>query len=363
MLLKQLILLCAKQLQKQRSSSAIYHLITGKRSIQTVQDAHLFGIDCFYGVLRTLSRQKFIERMNTYKSAELLREIDSPHFTYVSLTNKGQSYLTTVGKQLSYFNGLKFYKSDELFYKKVLLLTQVLTNQYNENSSYIPIIDDENILKWMRKYYGQIKHDLKTYLYYLYDDLYTLLIHFPNEEADIFVKRLSAYKHYGLSIQQLSSTYNYSVEHIQLLLRAMIHKMLQLIKDDTVTLKVLNLIVDDLPSYNMLTKSAKTTYELLNKQYTVEQIASIRRLKMSTIYDHIVEICWYDQNFPVDQYVTKEQMDQVKQAVIKAQSLQLKLIKHFAPDELTYFQIRIALTRIKNIFFEGEPVDDHKYYS
>jgi|GEM_PF-322598 len=354
MLFKQIILLCIKQLHNQRSTSAIYHLLTGKRSIQTVQDAHLFGLDRFYGVFPSLSRQAFNQHIESYTKQGLLDKHITSNFDNYSLTKEGITHLSNIDKSVNYFNGLAFYKSDELFYKKILLLTQVLTNQYKNNSSYIPIIENPKILFWMRKTYREIKGELDKYLHFLYDDLYSLLKHLTSEEAEMFVDRLTSYKHYGLSIHQISKKYELSEEHTRLLLRAIVHKMLLLIKDNKVQTKLLSNIVDDLPRLNMLTNSARVTYNLLKKQHSVEQITSIRRLKINTIYDHIIEICWYDQQFPIEQYINNEQIAHVKRAIQMTQSLQLKTIKQFVTEELSYFQIRLALTRIKNVFAEGE---------
>lgn len=354
MLLKQLIFLCIKQLHNQRSTGAVFHLLTGKRSIQTVQDAHLFGLDRFYGVFPSLSRKTFDQYIDSYARLGLLNKNISNDWHNASLTTEGMTYLAQLDGSINYFNGLELYQRDEIFYKRLLLLTQVLTNHYKNNSSYIPVIEDPKILSWMRNTYHPMKHHLDKYLHLLYDDLYRLLNHFPNMEAEIFVDRLSAYKHYGLSLHQISAKYELSEEHVRLLLRAIVHKMLYLIKNNSVKFSLLNRMINDFPQLNMLTQSAQVTYQLLNKQHSVEQIASIRRLKVNTIYDHLIEICWYDQQFPIERYVSDEQISLVKRAIQRTQSLQLKMIKQFVEKELSYFQIRLALTRIKNVFAEGE---------
>src|SRR5690625_1307337 len=91
--MKELILMSAQQIQSHRSKSAIYNLFTGNRSIQTVQDAHLFGIYRFYGVLPTLSRQTFDQHILQCIEKGLLEEYQKDDSSYVVLSRKGEQFL------------------------------------------------------------------------------------------------------------------------------------------------------------------------------------------------------------------------------------------------------------------------------
>jgi len=42
----------------ERSPSAVYHLLKGKRSSQTIQDAGLFAVSKYFGFCSTLSREQ-----------------------------------------------------------------------------------------------------------------------------------------------------------------------------------------------------------------------------------------------------------------------------------------------------------------
>src|SRR5690625_3876037 len=361
MILEQLILLCTKQLHKQRSVGAIYHLLNGKRSIQTLQDAHLFNLDRYYGILPTISRDEFEQHIERLIDQNVINKVAKDHVDYLILTEVGKENLAQLINVINYINGLLFYKSDELFYKKLLLLTQVLTNDFKSNSSYIPIIEDANVQLWVRQTYQKIKTRLTDHLQWLYDDLYSLLQHLTTKEAEIFVDRLTTFENYGLSIQQLSTKHEQSTNDIRLTLRAIVQKMLHLMTTTQVETRLLHHIVNELPRFNMLTKSAHVTYKYLIQHYSIEQIASIRRLKINTIYDHLIEICWYDQTFPVESYINDEQILLINRAIQTTGSLQLKKIKEAIETDLSYFQIRLALTRIKNVFAEGEEIYASKH--
>lgn len=47
-------------MQKERSISAVYYLLQGKQSIQTIQDAQLFGLTEYFGVYKNLTKRRFL---------------------------------------------------------------------------------------------------------------------------------------------------------------------------------------------------------------------------------------------------------------------------------------------------------------
>lgn len=354
-ILKGLIVKNSLHIQEQRTKNAIFHLLYGKRSIQTVQDAHLFQLGSYYGLLPMLTKQNYEIMMQKYITKGLLKQTYIDGQKYIIPTLKGKHWLNKYKAQipLHYFNGLRYFKIDYMFLERLMLLIQVLTNRHMNNSSFIPVINRTSIINWVKQMYPYFKQDIQTCLYQLYDDLYALLSRLQDKEASLFLDRLTGYKHYGMSIHQLANKYNMSTLNIKLYLRAITHRMLRFIKEEVVKTRILSILTKDLPSYNFMTKSAQLTYNLLQKQYSVHEIARLRQLKMSTINDHMIEIAWYDPHFPVHAFIEPSDIDKVEHAIKKTHSLQLKTIKDAVGDELTYFQIRLALTRAKKIFTEG----------
>nr|WP_253286704.1 helix-turn-helix domain-containing protein [Virgibacillus sp. MSJ-26] len=89
-----------------------------------------------------------------------------------------------------------------------------------------------------------------------------------------------------------------------------------------------------------------TTYNLLNAGFSPEEIKVRRNLKLNTIYDHIVEISLFDKAFNIDDYVSESVINEIKMAVSNTDSYKLKDIKEKVSDEISFFQIRLVLTRI-----------------
>jgi uncharacterized protein YpbB len=62
--IENILLYCLKQLNGERTIYSIYHLLNGKKSSQTLQDAHLFSLKRYFGILESLTRESFDERFN-----------------------------------------------------------------------------------------------------------------------------------------------------------------------------------------------------------------------------------------------------------------------------------------------------------
>ena len=69
--LQAIILYAIKKFQGERSIYAIYHMLQGKKSSQTIQDAHLFGLTNIFGTIPRFTRQQLnqnIEQFLDHKS-------------------------------------------------------------------------------------------------------------------------------------------------------------------------------------------------------------------------------------------------------------------------------------------------------
>lgn len=85
------------------------------------------------------------------------------------------------------------------------------------------------------------------------------------------------------------------------------------------------------------------TYELLQKDHSVEEIANEREVTMGTIYSHIGKLI--AQNFPIDldKFVPKEKQIQIITAAKQVNQEKLKPLKDYLGDNFSYDEIRLTL--------------------
>ncbi|MGM8365316.1 helix-turn-helix domain-containing protein [Virgibacillus sp. W0181] len=350
MLLKSVILTCFDKLQKERSSSAVYHILTAKRSIQTIQDIHLYQLQSFYGIYKTLKKSIFEHTLHQMNKDGLLNGLSEEAMVH-DLTPAGEKWLKENYKvcSLHYFNGIMFEEMSLPFAERLLLLIQVFTNSRMNHNTYIPVVDKREIELWVKKYYKQMNNQQENFLEKLYNELEQILDCFSNKEAEIFVQRLTGYKYYGKSMEQIAIRYASTFQDVHLLLERTLHRMLQIIITNKTTYPLLFSIIKDLVQTDKLTQSARKTYYYLDKQYTPHEIAKIRKLTVNTVYDHIVEIAVDDKHFPIETYVDQFKQKEIMNAVQRSGSYKLKSLKQYVSEEITYFQIRLVLTMITHI--------------
>lgn len=266
------------------------------------------------------------------------------------VTNKATIWLAEYRNhlRLEYYNGLVHSQLGGVFLERLILIIQTYTNLHKNSYSFIPAVDTVGVTSWVKEYYQSTKSiSPEKILHYIYSDLKKLLVKFTDNEAKFFLDHLSGYKSYGLSSGQLAEKYNLQNIDIPLLRTAIIHKMLTIIKKEKTYLKVLPSLTIEKSVNPFITQTTMTTYNLLNSGASLEEISVIRNLKINTIHDHIVEIALFDPDFDIKDYVNNSFINEIKAAVSNTETYKLRDIKEKISKNISYFQIRLVLTRTK----------------
>lgn len=329
----------------QRSLNGMLHLLNGKRSTQTIQDGHLFQSLSYFGVWPKKDVTMIKPIINHLIDWNFIKELDNKQI----ITSYGKEGLK---KGLEHFfflrwlNGWKYKDATKLFWLRLLLLTQTLSFTTINQNHFYPITHDYQTIQWIKKHFPKEFVARKSLAKQLYEELYHFLDPLPEPFADLFVSKLSGFHKIGLTNEQICETFHLAKEQVDLMLLAMLHRLLTVIENERNRYHVLFFMASDLLSQFHLTKSAQKTYDLWKKGYTIEEIAKYRSLKVSTIEDHFIEIVIADPFFPIDQFVSAELFEQIKQAVKAVGTTKLRPIKEKLAEDVRYFQIRIVLTRL-----------------
>jgi len=87
----------------------------------------------------------------------------------------------------------------------------------------------------------------------------------------------------------------------------------------------------------------KTTFDLFRQGRTIEEIAKIRNLAISTIYDHLYRLV-ANNYLSVSEFIPESVIKQILEAKNKLpKSPKLKEIKEILPDKITYNEIKCVL--------------------
>ena len=344
MFFETVVLDCIKRLRGQRTIASVYHLLTGKKSIQTIQDAHVYQLQNYYGICKKITKDQFDMTIKTLQNSGFIQNISNEHTSF-SITEKGSKHLDKYRHDypLQSFRGMAYNGIQDVYYNRLILLIQTLTNSSKQYYRFIPVVDQTSAEVWVKYVYQRMKGNEQQILHSIYQELVEVLQTLSVLEANIFVDRLTGYKKYGKSLSQLARCYDLHENDVILILTGVIHQMLTVLKHHKTSFKWLYSMIPARQKQTKLTNSAERTYKLWSNGITIDEIAKRRKLKESTIHDHLVEIALYEKDFPLEHYAKKEQIEKIVLAMKEVNNFKLKDIKESVDEDITYFQIRLVL--------------------
>lgn len=342
----QLILYCLHAMNGERSIYAIFHILNGKKSSQTIQDVKLFRLEPFFNTYKNFSRKELEEIVSDLEKEQLITEKELKVF---QLTTKGKE----TAKQFLYcypflndLNGWK-YPYDWLFWQRFTLFVQVISNSIYGEKSYLPIQKNKEVQRWVKTVLLTLPFSREQLGRKLYDELVSALKRNEYMSPAVLVSRLTGYKSIGITKEQACELFQMEKELYHYQFISYLHYLIRTIEENKMEFPLLFLLIKDLQHIAPLTMSARKTYTLMQKGYSMEEIAKIRNLKVSTIQDHIVEMALNLENFQIETFVNEEKRRKIVKAVKCNPTKQLKYIKQQV-NEASYFEIRLVIARLKN---------------
>ncbi|WP_286182959.1 helix-turn-helix domain-containing protein [Bacillus sp. ISL-55] len=285
--------------------------------------------------------------INQLQNRGLLEEIAD---TKVILTGKGEATLEQKLLEYrlpDYLNGWKYHQVTDSFWERLTLLIQVSSNLINHERSFIPVRNKRETLTWVKQYIKQQNEDRFKLAERLYGELASAL---ENEKTkpELVVIRLTGYRKIGLTTMQAAEWIGLEPAHYHFEFLNCLHAMFNKVLENSQGYPLLNGLIKKAESNVPLTISTDKTYKLMQKGYTLEEIAAVRNLKQSTIEDHVVEIALSIKEFDIDHYVPLIKKESILQAAKRNSAKKLKQIKEQVADA-SYFEIRLVLAKYGDV--------------
>jgi len=327
----------------QRTLNAGLHLLRGKKSGQTLTDVEYFNVKPFFGILPKLDDTTYAEVADELLKSGLIIQNDK----FVRLTVEGKNRIKELPE--FQFNGWDYRGREMIFFGRVALLVQTLSHLREGETSFTPIQRNRDIQLFVK---GLLASHLVTYPAYakqLGSELKAALRKSGMSDIQkyLFASRLTVRNETAKTWNQLAAEIEVTEEELRLLFIEALHRLLPIV-EDAADFPVLNKTAFDIKVNTYLTDSALHTKRLFDKGLSLQSIASIRNLKMSTIEDHIIEMAMNDLGFPVTRFVSEELIRKVVSKSEEMGTKRLKLLKNEF-DALSYFELRLILTARKEV--------------
>lgn len=338
---QQILLTILTTFQNERTISAAYHLLRGKRSGQTIQDVGIFRLHAYFGILPKLSRKTFDAEIDLLYVKNAIELIENGYYRLLPAGSEQAADGVPVS-----FNGWYYRGNEHVFFARLSLIVQSLSHQLADVRAFIPIEKNDSVQRWVRAFLLANHYRDKTLQQRLLMEMMTSLqaAALTTGQRESIVYRLSGYKMAGLTWQQLAFSQKVSEFDIQLSYISALHGWLDELYQNGAHYPLLAQLLQQIRIETPLTDSAAQTAKLYKAGHSLQAISEMRRLKMSTIEDHLVELAMNDRYFALDEFVTASERAQVFEAIDAYATKKLKVLREVLPH-LSYFQLRLVLAR------------------
>ncbi|WP_221565252.1 helix-turn-helix domain-containing protein [Alkalihalobacillus sp. TS-13] len=340
-----IILLGIERLDGERTTTGLYHLFNGKKSSQTVQDGRLFQLSHLFGIIKGYSYRDFKINMNDLHNDGLIEVYDGNH---ALITNLGKMQLRNQLEQHPIPEWLDCWRYGDLssvFWRRITLFVQTLSHIMKGDHHFYPIQNDPDTLQWVKRSFPKEKEIRSKIASLLFQELKLLLQPLGVRKAENVVLRLTRTGRIGLTTNQVADRLHIDPMECHVHFQASLHHMMKMIVEDRTAFPVLSTFIADMEQRFALTESTRKTYRLIKKGLSLEEIASVRNLKPSTIEDHIVELAIHIPEMDIDRYIQETDQKRIVEASGLLGTKRLKAIKQKLGEGFNYFQIRLTLAK------------------
>ncbi|SFH73830.1 helix-turn-helix domain-containing protein [Pisciglobus halotolerans] len=293
-------------------ATSLFYILKGKRTASMLYKALETQLTPVFGLFPSLEKQQYDQAVQQY----LLKN----YVAYAS-SEKEDLILTQEGKEAveAYFKthykptALEHLKKGKLlmnFQKKSLFLIQVFSELRYHNRTYIPIERDYFLQLWVKQWLQKQNIERQELALAFGEEWGQLLDQLAMDSAQQIVLTMTGHTQVGQTRNQLAYQSKKESMEIELQILDSYYVFLLNIDKRPATFPLLYSIIQEEQSLYPygLGKSVQLTKNYLEKGYALDEIASRRNLKNSTVSEHIIElaiICEQEQflnNIPTSIY-------------------------------------------------------------
>jgi uncharacterized protein YpbB len=341
----------------ERTIQALYYILRGRKANQTQQDVHLYNLQPYYRMFPRLSREQWEENVTSLREKRFIAErgmTGGPRKPTFLLTQQGEQALADgrecyqLERWFAPFSHGYVAERLNLFWQRLHLIVQTVSQLIAGDLSFQPVVQDKRVQQWVKQRLSDAGNRLR-WLDGLHDELYDLLHPLPDSVQELIVSQFSGVRQVGSTVTQLALRRGEAPSYIQLQFRYGLAESLQrLERDGGVRYSLLSSLTEHSGGKDpRLSDSANLTYDLVKRQYSVEEIARIRKIKPGTVEDHLVEIALNCPEWDCSRYVSPAEREKILLVSEEAGTVRLRLLKDRLGEGYSYLQIRLALASRK----------------
>lgn len=233
------------------------------------------------------------------------------------IEEKGKGYiLTNLGQEVSkgYFE-THYYPSSlkritytavrKPFWSRLQLFTQVFSELSYQNKKYIPVIKHPHHQENVRQLFLQFGQEKEKIVARWIEEQTFIFKKLDPKMANVLARLLTGHQQIGDTKDQIAQELKMEPMAFYFYLQVAIEELIQVIIKNQSKAKLSFAIFKQMhfETNQGLSASTNQTVHLLKAGHTIKQIANIRSIKENTVREHILEIAFIHETFPIQKFV------------------------------------------------------------
>lgn len=269
-------------------TSTLFHLLKGRRTSSVLIYGFLYDCLRFIDFFPKLTEVKFNQLLTKLAQQGLL-EIDY-ETNEAQITTAGLTYLENAAFSLSVYSlidNYRFGKNQEEIWRMLQFSVQVTSHLSYQNNLYIPLESSPLYQRYLKQWLNRYpKNQLISLVKANWLQLFSKL---PESESNYLAAQLSGYQVIGKASQQLQTDEQEEIKKVLFSVNTLHHLFALIMELESINEQPLQRLIAPFIAKNQ-NQSMKETQQLLLKGATLEEVANYRKIKQSTVYDHVLEL-------------------------------------------------------------------------
>ncbi len=265
--------------------STLYHLLKGKKTASILSYGYFYNVLEYFYLFPKLKEENYMEMIGQLKKENYLVDVEEGA---VQISQKG---LKMINEEVSfpnieYLNQLRYYKWDMKFWQRLIFTTQVLSEKSHKERNYLPI---ENSLYRQQQLKRWLNLQSENIITEFYEEWLLLTEYLSVQQQTYIFKQLVGHDHIGDTLQQIAEEHDVEIIFAYLEFKNILHQLIFLIEQNQGEFPVFFDIIQ-IEKGLLKEESSLITQEMFIKNKSIKEVSMMRKLKESTIVDHLIEI-------------------------------------------------------------------------
>lgn len=327
-----------------QKTMTVFHILNGKRTASILYQAELYQLSAYFGLFPTLKKETYQRIIEKGQNLEFLVTAEDGA-DYLLLSSKGSKVVGLyfaehfVPKNLDL---LQYGRWIREFWRRIGFASQVLSEVQFENTHYFPIEKEWRLQVWIKQWLHQQKEERKR----IAEEFGREWLHIGQTQSEesmtVLVGFLTGHQVIGQTTQQIATECSKETSEIAVILLDGLSQMATVIRNKPSDYPLFYQILSELEqSVGSVSPSVRKTIEEVERGISLHDITKKRRLKLSTVSEHLIEYLLVYPTVAAEELVQEQPFLAVSQLLKENPTYSYSEMQDFFSD-LPFYVYRLA---------------------